>query len=123
MIRLIREHNMLNGSRFSVVEFLGMAVVVVGFAIYIASAGAAIFAIGLLGVGANCLVVAAVGIRSLREGEPDRSLGETFSPSSRARVLREHPHAQRATWALSALTLIPFVVAAAVLVGRVRGRA
>lgn len=118
MIRLIHEHNTLNGLRFSVIEFMVMAAVVAGFAVYIASAGASLFAIGLLGVGANCLVVAAVGIRSLRAGEQDRSLGATFSPSSRARILQEHPDAQRATWALSALTLVPFAVMAAVLAGR-----
>ena len=123
MIRLIREHNALNGLRFSVIEFLVMAAIVMGFAIYIASTGAIILAIALVGVGANCVVVAAVGIRSLQAGEEDRSLAATFSPSSRARILEEHPYAQRATWALSALTLIPFAVAAAVLAGRIRGRA
>lgn len=123
MIRLIREHNTLNGLRFTVIEFMVMAVVVVGFAIYVANAGASVFAIGLLGVGANCVVVAAVGIRSLQAGQQDQSLAATFSPSSRARILQEHPHAQRATWALSALTLIPFAVVAAVFAGRVRGRA
>ncbi len=96
MIRLIRLHNMLNGLRFSVIEFLVMAVIVMGFAIYIASTGAIIFTIALVGGGANCLVVAAVGIRSLQAGEEDRSLAATFSPSSRARILEEHPHAQRA---------------------------
>ncbi|MHB8399326.1 MAG: hypothetical protein ACYDCI_10400 [Candidatus Limnocylindrales bacterium] len=122
MIRLIDQHNTLNGLRFTVIEFMVMAVVVVGFAVYVADAGANVLAIALLGVGANCLVVAAVGIRLLRAGEQDRSLGATFSPSSRARILQEHPHAQRATWALSVLTLIPFAVAVAMLLGRVRGR-
>ncbi len=123
MIRLIHEHNTLNGLRFSVIEFAAMAVVVVGFAIYVVNAGADVLRIALLGVGANCLVVAALGIRSLQAGEQDRSLGATFSSSSRARILEEHPHAQRATWVLSALTLIPFAVATAVLAERVRGRA
>jgi len=123
MIRLIREHNALNGLRFSVIEFVVMAVVIAGFAVYVANAGGTILAIALLGVGANCLVVAAVGIRSIQVGAEDRSLAATFSPSSRARILQEHPHAQRATWALSVLTLIPFAVAAAVLAGRLCGRA
>lgn len=123
MIRLIREHNAVNGLRFTVIEFMVMAVIVAGFAVYLGNAGANVFAIALLGVGANCLVVAAVGIRSLQAGEQDRSLGATFSQSSRARILAEHPHGQRATWALSALTLIPFAVAAAALAGRVRRRA
>ena len=100
-----------------------MAALVIGFAIYCASAGAMVFGIALLGIGANCLVVASVGIRSLQAGERDRSLGATFSPSSRARILQEHPQAQRATWALSALTLIPFAVPIAVFVSRMRGRA
>ena len=120
MIRLIREHNTLNGLRFTLIEFSVMAVVVASFAIYFAIAGATVLAVALLGVAANCLVVAAVSIRSLRAGEEDRSLAETFSPSSRARILQDHPDAQRATWALSALTLIPFAVATFVLVGRIR---
>ena len=56
--------NAVNGLRFTVIEFMVMAVIVVGFAVYLGNAGANVFAIALLGVGANCLVVAAVGIRS-----------------------------------------------------------
>lgn len=56
MIRLIREHNTLNGLRFSVAEFLVTLAIVVGFAIYFARAGVIALAIALLGIGANCFV-------------------------------------------------------------------
>ena len=69
-----------------------------------------VLAVAFLGVGVNCIVVASVGIRSLQAGQRDQSLVATFSPSSRARILEEHPQAQRATWVLSALTLIPFAL-------------
>jgi len=115
MIPIIREHNMLNGLRFSVLEFLLMAVLVVGFAAYVAGTGSIVPALALLGVGTNCIVVAAVGIGSLRSGEQDRSLAATFNRSSRDRILLDHPRAQRATWILAALTLIPFAVAGAAL--------
>lgn len=123
MIRIIREHNTLNGLRFSVIEFLLMAVLVVGFAAYLAGTGSTVFALALLGVGTNCLLVAAVAIGSLRSGEQDRSLAATFSRSSRDRILRDHPRAQRATWVLTSLTLIPFAVTVAALAEAIRRRA
>ena len=93
MIRLIHEHNTLNGLRFSVIEFTAMAVAVVGFAIYVVNAGADVLAIALLGIGANCLVVAALGIRSLRRADrieasprPSAHLhGRGFSRNTRMR--------------------------------------
>ena len=120
MIRLIREHNTLNGLRFSMTEFLVASVIAVGLAIYLATTGEVALAIALLGVEVNCLVVAAVGVRSLRAGEPDRSLRATFSPSTRARILEDYPHAQRATWILAGLALIPFAVLALAVAPSVR---
>jgi len=120
VIRLIREHNIVNGLRFTVIEFTVMVAVVTGFAIYFAAAGASVPAVVCLGVAANCIAVAEVSLGSLRAGEEDRSLAATFSASARARILEEHPGAQRATWLLSALTLLPFAVAIGVVIGRVR---
>ncbi|MFI5261452.1 MAG: hypothetical protein ACHQZR_02705 [Candidatus Limnocylindrales bacterium] len=122
-MRIIRDHNTLNGLRFSVIEFLVMAVLVIGFAAYVAGAGSTVLALASLGVGANCLVVAAIGIGSLRAGEWDRGLAATFSRSYRDRILLDHPGAQRATWILTALTLVPFAVTVAALAEAIRRRA
>lgn len=122
MIQLIRDHNELNGIRFSVIEFLLMAVLVVGFAVSVAGAGLPVGALALAAVGANCLVVAAVGVASWRAGEPDVGLRATFSAAARARHLAEHPQAQRATWTLAILTLIPGAVLVLALAGYLRAR-
>lgn len=121
MISLIREHNALNGLRFSVAEFLVTSVIAISVGIYFTNEGEIAWAIALFGIGANCLVVVTVGVLALRAGEPEQRLRATFSPSARARILRDHPRAQRATWILASLTLIPLALPALTLAEIARG--
>jgi hypothetical protein len=120
MIRTIHEHHALNGLRFSVAEFLVMASVAGVLAGSAAATGGPLVAALLVGVGLNCLVVAGLGIVWLRAGEPDRPLSATFSAVARARVLEQHPDAQRATWILALASLVPFFVVLTVVAGRDR---
>ncbi|MGH2467729.1 MAG: hypothetical protein ACRDGL_08365 [Candidatus Limnocylindrales bacterium] len=119
MVRTIREHHALNGLRFSVVEFLVMAVLAAVLAGSAVAIGRPLLAVLLVGIVLNCLTVAAFGIAWLRAGVPDQPLAATFSPAARARTLRQHPDAQRATWILTAAVLVPYLVLA--LAGRDRG--
>lgn len=116
MVRTIREHHVLNGLRFSIIEFLVMAAlaaVLAGSAIAIRQP---LLTVLLVGIVLNCLTVVALSVAWLRAGVPDQPLAATFSPTARARTLRRHPDAQRATWILAAAVLVPYLVL--VLAGR-----
>ena len=108
MLRIIRNHNRLAGPKFSLVEFLLMTVVLLGIAVSLGMAGRFAVAVIPLGIAANCLAVAAAASADLRAG----------MPAARAEVLSDHPQAQRDTWVLAGLTLVPFLVAAGLLAGR-----
>ena len=118
MLRIIRNHNRLAGPKFSLVEFLVMTVVLLGIAVSLGLAGRFPVAVIPLGIAANCLAVAAAASADLRAGMPDRNLGAAFSPAARAEVLTDHPQAQRDTWVLAGLTLVPFLAAAGLLAHR-----
>ena len=94
MLRIIRNHNRLAGPKFSLVEFLLMTVVLLGIAVSLGMAGR--------------FAVAAAASADLRAG----------MPAARAEVLSDHSQAQRDTWVLAGLTLVPFLAAAGLLAHR-----
>jgi hypothetical protein len=116
---LIREHDALNGLRFSALEFGVMAVVVGGLG-----------STSLPPVRRSSPSPASASSPTASRSRPSASAH--FGPATRiraspgpsaprrARILEEHPNAQRATWLLAGLTLIPFAVATAAVVERVR---
>jgi hypothetical protein len=116
MIKIIRAHNRLNGLRFSTVEFGLVGLVVLAMAAYFLVAGAFLNAVVAIGIAVNCVPVVWLGIGSLRAGESDIGLRAMLRPAARAAALREHPTMQRDTYILAGATLLPFVVAVAVVV-------
>lgn len=115
MLRIIREHNSLNGLRFTLFEFLFIALLMTGSAAYLALSAHLLLSLVAAGIAVNCIPVIMQAGVSLHAGEVDRDWRATFSPSQRAAVLRDHPTAQRDTWILSLATVLPFFVAIAAL--------
>ena len=115
MQRIIREHNTLNGLRFTLVEFVIVGLLMTGSAAYLALTSHMVLSVVAAGIAANCVPVIMQAGASLRAGEVDRGWRATFSPLQRAAVLRDHPTAQRDTWMLSVATVLPFLVAIAAL--------
>ncbi|MGH2465076.1 MAG: hypothetical protein ACRDGI_06415 [Candidatus Limnocylindrales bacterium] len=115
MIRVIRDHNKLNGLRFSAAEFTAVWVVGLGLALWFASAGAVLLAIAALGVAANAVPVVSLAVASIRAGEPDIGLRGMLHREVRAQALREVPTMQRDTYILAGASVLPFVVVGAVL--------
>ena len=116
MIRIIRGHNRLNGLTFSAVEFGLVGLAVLALAGYFLSAGSLLLAVVTIGIAVNCVPVVWLGIASLRAGESDIGLRAMLRPAVRAAALREHPTMQRDTYVLAGATLLPFVVAIAVVI-------
>lgn len=115
MQSIIREHNTLNGLRFTVCEFLTIGLLMTGSAAYLALSSHLMLSVVAAGIAANCIPVIVQAVVSLRAGEVDRGWRATFSPFQRAAVLHDHPTAQRDTWILSVATLFPYCVAIAAL--------
>lgn len=115
VLRIIRDHNRLNGLRFCAIEFSVAGVIALGLAVLFAGHGAEWLAIIGLGIGLNCVPVVWLAVRSLRSGEPDIGLRAMLRPEVRAQAQREVPSMQRDTLILSGATLLPFATAIIVL--------
>ena len=115
VLRIIRDHNRLNGLRFCAAEFSAMGVLCLGLAALFATRGADWLAIIGLGIGLNCVPVVWLAVRSLRAHEPDIGLRAMLRPDARARAQREVPTMQRDTLVLSGATLLPFATVTVVL--------
>ena len=120
VIRIIRDHNRLNGLWFCAVEFGVVALVCLGLAAFFAAHGAFWLAILGLGIAVNCLPIVWLAIQSIRAGDRDIGLRAMLRREVRAQAQRDVPTMQQDTLILSGATLLPFVVAAVVLleVGR-----
>jgi hypothetical protein len=114
VIQIIRNHNRLNGARFSALEFGVGGVLCLGLAVLFGTDGAPLYAIAATGIAANTVPVVWFAVRA---GEPDVGFRAMLRADVRARVLRDIPTAQRDTYILAGVSLLPFVVVGAVLVG------
>jgi hypothetical protein len=65
MIERIKTHNVLNGMRFSIAEFLFIALVILPFAIYYLAYAHWINGLVSVGIISNCLTVVMIGLRQL----------------------------------------------------------
>lgn len=118
MRQIIRNHNRLAGFRFTLIEFLIGAAGLIGLALGFILVGRFPLALIAGGIALNCAAVAGATLADRGAEGPVRRWTAAFSPSDRAAILREHPHAQRDTWALAAITLVPLLVVFGLLLGR-----
>jgi len=116
VIRIIRDHNRLNGLRFCAFEFGAIALLCVGFAALFASRGSLLFGLVGLGIALNCLPVIVLAIRSIRAGERDIGLRAMLRSDVRAQAQHDVPTMQRDTLILSGATILPFVGLVAALI-------
>jgi hypothetical protein len=110
MTGIIREHNLLTGYRFVVVEYLAVSL---GLGLLAAAELAMarwIDAAIWLGIVANCLVIAALALDALRCGQPDFGTLPMRRSAFRRTVSRDHPHLMAHTLALVAITFVPWAL-------------
>ncbi len=122
MRRIIRNHNLLAGLRFSVVEFLAAAAGLIGIAVGFILVGRFPLALVATGIAVNCIAVARATLKGRDTEMTVRPWSAVFRRSHRAAVLRQHPHAQRDTWVLAALTAVPLLVVVGLVLDRPRIR-
>ena len=112
MVRRIRDHNRLNGLRFSVGEFGLFALIVAPLVAYYALAARWLPAAIWLGIGVNCLTVVLLGVQALRRHEASVGHRGLRDPARRAAIARDYPHLMRDTLLITVTALLPFVLAA-----------
>ena len=115
MIQAIKDHNQLNGTRFSTIEFL-----VVFFAALLIAAGYlrqgnALGAILAGGIAMNSLWIVGFGLRSWSRREMGAGIGRLFNKEYRQRMSREHPNLSRQMALITVSSLIPFAMTVLIL--------
>jgi hypothetical protein len=120
MIGIIREHNTLNGLRFSALEY---GVVGAGLGLLTAwyvLAGRWLEAIGWFGIVANCAVIVVIAVHAIRAGEADFGIFPMRRAEFRERIARDHPGLNGHTTVLVLGSLVPYLILVLALVDRVR---
>jgi hypothetical protein len=123
MIEIVREHNLLNGYRFTIAEY-GLVGAGLGLlAAYYGAAGRYLDALVWLGIVVNCAVIAILALDALRSGATDPGMLPMRRGSFRDSVAREHPRLARRTLVLITVGLLPYLLAGSVLIEWLRDRA
>ncbi len=110
MIQRIKTHNLLNGIKFSIAEFIFIPLVISPFAIYYIAHAQAGYALVSVGIILNCLTIPALGLRQLRNNEKDIGLRAFTDKDERDRIGKEHPHLLLDTLLINVTSLLPFVL-------------
>jgi len=110
MIQRIRTHNLLNGIKFSIAEFVIIALLISPFAIYYILHAKVIFALVSVGLILNCLTVAALGLRQWFGKEQGIGWRGLLDKKERARIDRANPHLLKDTLLITVTALVPYVM-------------
>ncbi len=110
MINKIRLHNYLNGSTFSMIEFLIVILLLLPFMAWYFLHGRLLYGIAALGIILNSAVIVAFAANSLIKKEKDLGLRKLFNRKVRIDISNQYPHMQRDTYVLSISILLPFVL-------------
>ena len=91
MIQRIKTHNVLNGIKFSIPEFVIIALLISPFAIYYILHAKVILALVSVGLILNCLTLAALGLRQWFGKEKGIGWKGLLDKQGRDRIDRAHP--------------------------------
>ena len=115
MIGIVREHNLLTGYRFVVVEYAAVSLLLSVLAGYYLVVGRWLDAAVWLGIIVNCLAIGALAAHSLRTGATDHGWLPLRHRAFRRRIGADHPHLARRATTLILVTFVPFLLV--VLIG------
>jgi sulfite exporter TauE/SafE len=120
MIAIIEEHNLLNGFRFAILEYLLVGLLLGLLGGWYASVGRPLDAAIWLGITVNCAAVAMLADAQLRAGARDFGTLPFRRAAFRREVLPRHPGLWRRTTALVLLSMTPLALAVLVLAETLR---
>jgi len=110
MISRIKEHNALNGIKFSIAEFVIVAGLISPFALYYFQHAQVLFALVSVGITLNCLTVAGFGLRQWLDHEPEIGWKRLLDKQERDRINHTHPHLLRDTTIITVTALAPYIL-------------
>jgi hypothetical protein len=110
MLKIIREHNRLNGFAFTIAEFVILAAVLLPFVIYFWAHERWWEATIATGIVLNCAAIAVTAARQRSRGERQVGLRAMRDPARREAIAREHPGLAQHTMVLTLSLLVPFLV-------------
>jgi len=119
LLKIVREHNRLNGVRFVIAEFVLVAVA----ALLIALSGKVhqhgLVTLAGAGILMNSLTVIAVAMGQIRAGERGQGLSRLVSPDDRAALGQKYPGLALDTLILLLFVLSPFLLPLWLLLERI----
>jgi len=110
MIQRIKTHNILNGIKFSIAEFVIIPLVIVPFAIYYLTHAQLVYGLVAAGIILNCLTVAGFGLRQLLNKEKEIGLQRLLDKREREDIRRANPHLFKDTLMITLTALLPYVL-------------
>jgi len=116
MIQRIKTHNILNGLKFSIAEFLFIPLVIIPFAIYYLTHARLVYGLVSVGIILNCLTVAGFGLRQLSDKVADVGLQQLLDKQARENIGRANPHLLKDTLIITITVLLPYVLFVLVIV-------
>jgi hypothetical protein len=122
VLKIIREHNELNGFAFTIAEFCVLALLLLPFLVYYWTHERWWEAAVATGIVLNCATIAVCAGRQQSRGEPQVGIRQMRQPEMRAQIALEHPDLARRTMVLTFSLLVPFLVLGWTLVDLARGR-
>ena len=116
MIQRIKTHNILNGIKFSIAEFLFIPLLIIPFAIYYLTHARLLYGLVSVGILLNCLTVAGLGLRQLSAKVADVGLQQLLDKQARENIGRTNPHLLKDTLIITITVLLPYVLFVLVMV-------
>jgi len=109
MIQIIRNHNYLNGLKFSFFEYLLVICVLAPFFWYYLNHAQWLYTIIASGIILNCATVSTFAFISILKGEPSVGFWKIYRDKDlRQKIQERYPSLSRETWILSITVLIPY---------------
>jgi len=116
MIQRIKTHNILNGIKFSIAEFLFIPLVIIPFAIYYLTHAQLVYGLVSVGIFLNCLTAAGLGLRQLFDKEKEIGSRGLLDKQEREDIRHANPHLFKDTLIITVTALLPYISLALVIV-------
>ncbi len=122
MTDIVREHNLLTGYRFTIVEFALVGLGLSGLVAWYLATGRFVEAVAWFGIVGNAGTMLVLAVDALRHGAMDLGPLPLRRRSFRDAVATSHPRLGRRTAVLVVALCVPYLVPVAVLAEQARMR-
>jgi len=109
MLKLIKDHNYLNGFVFSFLDYFVVICILTPFDIYYFLHGRWLFSMIATGIILNCVTISSIALRSIIKREQGIGINKIYRDKELLKkVQHEYPNLSRDTMILTVTVLIPY---------------